>query len=51
MQWPRQAAGEIHYSLSDIWKMQQPNEKKHAARVCSGLLQRPNDMSKTTCDT
>ncbi|KAL0814156.1 hypothetical protein Bca101_070599 [Brassica carinata] len=38
MQWPRQAAGEIHYSLPDIWKMQRPNEKKHAARVCSGQM-------------
>jgi len=31
-------AGEIHYSLPDIWKMQRPNDKKHAAGVCSSLL-------------
>ncbi|CAN6856868.1 unnamed protein product, partial [Brassica oleracea] len=35
MQRPRQAARKIHYSLPDIWKMQRPNDKKHAAGVCS----------------
>jgi len=45
------SAGEIHYFLPDIWKMQRPNDKKHAAGVCNGLLQRPNDMSKTSYDT